>query len=96
MIYTEPIARVAFMTKTSLDIFSLRQEHVWVCSLLGDRICDMKRVTNSRQQASTLGEPSTNWKSNRTPKTTFSVLRAMRMMNAMCTFLRLITLVNDI
>ena len=33
--------------KTSLDI---RREHVWTCLVLGDLICEMKRVTESGQQ----------------------------------------------
>ena len=34
----------------SLEIFSLRREHVWTCSVLGDHICELKRVTESGQQ----------------------------------------------
>ena len=34
----------------SLDVFSLRQEHVWTCSVFGGRICEVKRVTESGQQ----------------------------------------------
>ena len=37
---------VIFTVKTSLDVFSLRREHVWTCSVLGDRICEIKRVTD--------------------------------------------------
>ena len=37
-----PTARVIFTAKTSLDIFNLRREHVWTCSVLGDHICEMK------------------------------------------------------
>ena len=36
--------------KKVLDILSLRQEHFWTCSALGDRICEMKRVTDLGQQ----------------------------------------------
>ena len=42
--------RVLFTAKTSLDVFSLRREHVWTCSVLGERICEMKRVAESGQQ----------------------------------------------
>ena len=45
MFYTVLTARVIITTKTSLDMFSLRREHVWDCSVLGDCICAMKRVT---------------------------------------------------
>ena len=45
LFYAVPTARVIFTAKTSLDIFSLRCEHVWTCSVLGDRVCEMKRVT---------------------------------------------------
>ena len=45
MFYAIPTARVLFTAKTSLDVFCLRREHVWTCSVLGDRICKMKRVT---------------------------------------------------
>ena len=38
------------VANTSLDVFSLRREHGWTCSVSGDRICDMKRVTESGQQ----------------------------------------------
>ena len=40
MFYAIPTARVIFTAKTSLDVFSLRQEHVWTFSVLGDRIYD--------------------------------------------------------
>ena len=43
-------ARVIFMAKTSLGICSLRREHVWTCLVLGDQICEMKRVTEGGQQ----------------------------------------------
>ena len=49
MFYTIPTARVFFPVQISLDIFSLRQEHFWT-SVLGDCICEMKRVTESGQQ----------------------------------------------
>ena len=45
-----PTARVILMAKTSLDIFSPRREHVWNCSVLGNCICEMKRMTESGQQ----------------------------------------------
>ena len=41
-IYAVPTARVIFMAKTSLDVLSLRQEHVWTFSVLGDRIYEMR------------------------------------------------------
>ena len=34
--------RVIFMAKTSLNVFSLRQEQVWTFSILGDRIYEMR------------------------------------------------------
>ena len=43
-----PTAKVILTMKTSLDIVTLRQEDV--CSVLGDLICEMKRVTESGQQ----------------------------------------------
>ena len=33
------------MVKASLDVFNLRQEHVWTASVLDDYIYEMKRVT---------------------------------------------------
>ena len=36
---------VIFTSKTSLDVFSLGWEHVWTCSVLGDHVCEMKKVT---------------------------------------------------
>ena len=33
----------------SLGVFSLRQEHVWTCSVLGDHICETKRMTAGDQ-----------------------------------------------
>ena len=50
MFYAVPTARAIFMVKTSLDTFSLRQEHIWTSSVLGNCICEMKRVTESGQQ----------------------------------------------
>ena len=32
------------LAKTILDVVSLRREHVWTCSDLGDNICEMKRL----------------------------------------------------
>ena len=62
------------MVKTSLEVLSLRQGHVWICSVLSDHICEMKWVTESGQHGintrdhfccfSTLGEPSTNQELN--------------------------------
>ena len=49
------------MLKTSFDVFSLRQEHVWTCLILADRICEMRRATESGQQ----------------PKIIFAVLRPL-------------------
>ena len=49
MFYAVPTARVIFMEKTRLDVSSLRREHVWTCSVSGDCICEMKRVTESGQ-----------------------------------------------
>ena len=40
MIYTVPTARVIFMAKTSLDVFSLSREQVF--QSLGDRIYEIK------------------------------------------------------
>ena len=40
--YTVPTARVIFMAKTSLDVFSLSREQVWTFSVLGDRIYEMR------------------------------------------------------
>ena len=42
MFYAVPTARVIFTAKTSLDIFSLRREHVWTFSVLGDQIYEMR------------------------------------------------------
>ena len=50
MFYAVPIAKVIFMAKTSLDVFSLIRKHVWTCSVLSDLIFDMKRVTESGRQ----------------------------------------------
>ena len=41
-----------FMGETSFDVNSLRREHVWTCSVLGDLIYEMTRVTESGQQGS--------------------------------------------
>ena len=35
---------VNFMAKTSLDIFSLKQEQVWTFSILGDWIYEMRCI----------------------------------------------------
>ena len=43
-------ARVIFMAKTSLEVFSLRRENVLTCSVSGDLICEVKRVTETGQQ----------------------------------------------
>ena len=40
--YAVPTTRVIFSTKTSLDVFSLRQEQVWAFLVLGDQIFEMK------------------------------------------------------
>ena len=42
MFYAIPTARVIFTAKTSLDIFSLRREQVWIFSVSGDRIYEMR------------------------------------------------------
>ena len=42
MFYAVLTARVNFMEKTSLDVFSLSQEQVWTFSVLGDRIYEMR------------------------------------------------------
>ena len=42
MIYAVPTARISFIAKTSLDVFSLRREQVWTFSVLGDRIYEMR------------------------------------------------------
>ena len=33
---------------TSLEVFSRRRKHVWTFSVLGDCICELKRVTRVR------------------------------------------------
>ena len=43
-------ASVIFTVKTSLGVFSLRREHVLTCSVLGDHIYEMKKLTESAQQ----------------------------------------------
>ena len=50
MFYAVLTAAVVFMAKTSLDRFSLRREHDLTCSVLGDRICEMKRVTEGEMK----------------------------------------------
>ena len=50
MFNTVQTVSVIFTVKTSLGVFSLRQQHVLTCSVLGDRICEMKRLTESAQQ----------------------------------------------
>ena len=45
MFYAVPTARVIFMAKPSLDIFSLKREHVWTCSVLGDCICEIRDLS---------------------------------------------------
>ena len=50
MFYALPTAKVIFTAKTSLDIFSLSREQLWTGSVLGDHICEMKRVIESGQQ----------------------------------------------
>ena len=47
MFYAEATARVIFTAKTSLDGFSLRRDHVWTGSVLGECICEMKRMRES-------------------------------------------------
>ena len=42
MFYPIPAARVIFTAKTSLGVFSLRQEQVWTFSILGDPIFKMR------------------------------------------------------
>ena len=44
MIYAVPTSRVIFTAKTTLDIFSLRREHVGTFSVLGDRMYEMRCV----------------------------------------------------
>ena len=51
MIYIVPTARVIFIAKTRLDVFSRRQEHFWTCSVFGDDICEMKRVTDQNPRS---------------------------------------------
>ena len=50
MFYAVPTAKVIFTAKTSLEVISLRRDHVWTCLVLGDRICYIKMVTESGQQ----------------------------------------------
>ena len=42
MFYAVPTARVIFMAKTSLDVFSLRREQVRTFSVLGDQIYEVR------------------------------------------------------
>ena len=42
MFYAVKTARVIFTAKTSLDVFSLRREHVWTFSVLCDQIYKMR------------------------------------------------------
>ena len=42
MFYTVPTARFIFTAKTSLDVFSLGLKQVWIDSVLGDLIYEMK------------------------------------------------------
>ena len=42
MFYAVPTFRVIFTVKTSLDVFSLRREHVWTFSVFGDQIYEMR------------------------------------------------------
>ena len=41
MCYAVLAASVIFMAKNSLDVLSLRQEHVWTFLFLGDQIYEM-------------------------------------------------------
>ena len=50
MFYAVPTSRVIFTAKTRFDVFGLGQEQVWTCSVLGDCMCEMKRVTKSGHQ----------------------------------------------
>ena len=36
MFYAEPTSRVIFKAKIDLDVFSLRREYFWTCSVLSD------------------------------------------------------------
>ena len=42
MFYVVPTARVIFTKKTNLDVFGLRQEHVFTFSVSGDRVYEMR------------------------------------------------------
>ena len=35
--------------QTGLDVFYLKRNHVWTCSVLGDYICEMKRLESGQQ-----------------------------------------------
>ena len=61
MFYAIPIARVFFTVKTSLDVFSLRCEHVSTCSDLGDCICEMKKVTGQHKGVYPQSDDSLRW-----------------------------------
>ena len=73
MFYVIVTARVILRAQTNFDVCSPTQECIWTCSVLGDSMCEMKRVTELGQQwiktwdhsscASTLDEPITNWES---------------------------------
>ena len=43
MFYSVPTSRVIFTAKTGL-----RRDHVWTCSVLGDDICEIKRVSGQQ------------------------------------------------
>ena len=42
MFYAVPTSRVIFMSKSSLDLFSLGRKQVWTYSVLGDGIYEMR------------------------------------------------------
>ena len=42
LFYAIPTARVIFMAKTYLDVFSLSREQFWTFSVLGDLIYEMR------------------------------------------------------
>ena len=50
--YAVPTARVIFMAKTSVDVFSLSREQVWTFSVSGHRIYEMRCLF----QAANLGK----------------------------------------
>ena len=47
-----PYRQLGSLLQRNQSVFGrgLRREHVWTCSVLGDRNCEMKRVTESGQQ----------------------------------------------